>query len=307
MVPHVDTASGITHGSPVAPTAIFAGLTTLDVMQLVERMPAPNEKTVAAEFLLAAGGPAANAAVAFAAAGGSPTLVTALPDHPLTPVVTDDLVRHGVTVVVAAGYDGPPITASILVQAATGERAVVSPSSTAASGEVTITSPLPAIDGAGAVLVDGYFRAVALPLAAEARQRGVPVIMDGGSVKAHTEEVLAHADVAVVSADFAPEGTGGRADAVLDWLSERGLSFAAVTRGGLPIVYRTPEGDGEVEVAPVPVRDTLGAGDFFHGALTARIAAQGLDAARFAADLAWAAEVAGRSLASFGTRAWLAR
>jgi sugar/nucleoside kinase (ribokinase family) len=52
--------------------------------------------------------------------------------------------------------------------------------------------------------------------------------------------------------------------------------------------------------------DTLGAGDFFHGALAFRIASMGLDDARFADDLAYAARVAGESLASFGTRAWLA-
>lgn len=290
---------------------MLAGLTTLDVIQLVDALPGANQKIVALDFLLAAGGPAANGAVAVAACGVEPVLVTALPDHPLTPVITADLEAHGVTVVVAGTHDGPPITASILVQSATGERAVISPSSAAASGAVTPTRELPSLEGVGAVLIDGYHRALALPLARAARAAGIPVIMDGGSVKPHTEEVLAHADVAVVSADFAPHGVDGASpvsepSAVLDWLVAQGVSYAAVTRGGEPILYRTPAGAGEVPVAAVPVRDTLGAGDFFHGALAARIAAQGLDEATFAADLAWASGVAGRSLGSFGTRAWLA-
>ena len=91
MVPHVEPDEGRADASSRPPRAIFAGLATLDVIQLVNRLPHPNEKVAALDFLLAAGGPAANAAVAFAACGGAPCLVTALPEHPLTGTVTDDL------------------------------------------------------------------------------------------------------------------------------------------------------------------------------------------------------------------------
>ena len=37
---------------------LFVGLATLDVVQLVDRLPGPNEKTVAQRTWLAAGGPA---------------------------------------------------------------------------------------------------------------------------------------------------------------------------------------------------------------------------------------------------------
>src|SRR6187397_1993091 len=99
---------------------VFAGLATYDVIQLVERLPLPDEKVAAVEFLTAAGGPAANAAVACAhlcIAEGSvarPTLVTALPQHPLSSIIADDLVGHGIDLSVVASYEGAPITASIL-------------------------------------------------------------------------------------------------------------------------------------------------------------------------------------------------
>lgn len=275
------------------------------MVQLIDDLPSRNQKIVAKDFLVAAGGPATNAAVAFAHCGGSPLLVTALPRHSLTEIITADLVQAGVDVVQAASYDGPPVTASILVDAATGERAVVSPTGVASDADLADDATLPDVDGAGVVLVDGYFRSLALPLMRRAREAGIPVVMDGGSVKPHTREVLAEVDAAIVSGDFAPPGTDGEPEAVFAWLADAGVGWAAITRGERPILFRTPAGAGEVPVAPVTVRDTLGAGDFFHGAVAARIAADGLDAALFPDQLEWASRVAGASLASFGTREWL--
>jgi sugar/nucleoside kinase (ribokinase family) len=293
------------HVNPSPPRAIFAGLATVDIVQLVERLPRANEKVAALDFLVAAGGPAANAAVAFAHCGGEALLVTALPAHALTALIVSDLEGHGVVVSAAASYAGAPITASIMVTRATGERAVVSPTGTATNAN-PLPSALPGLEGVGAVLLDGYFRAIGLPLARAARVRGIPVILDAGSHKHYTDEVVAAVDVAVVSHDFAPQGTDGNTDAVFAYLRGRGVTHAAITRGERETLYITPSGAGSVAVRQVDVVDTLGAGDFFHGALTYRIASKGLDDARFADDLAYAARVAGESLGSFGTRAWLA-
>lgn len=288
----------------VTAKAVFAGLATLDIIQSVERVPGSNEKVAALDFLVVAGGPAANAAVAFASCGGAPVLATALPHHALTEPVLRDLDSCGVEVCRAATYDGPPITASIMVTRTSGDRAVVSPTGAATSANPEPAS-LPSLDGAGAVLIDGYFRAISLPLAAQARERGVPVILDAGSYKPYTEEVIRAVDIAVVSDDFAPPGTRGESGAVFDYLAARGVHAAVITRGPRSMLYRTPSGSGAVEVSPVEVVDTLGAGDFFHGALTWRIASLGWDDARLADDLAVASRVAGKSLGTFGTRAWL--
>jgi sugar/nucleoside kinase (ribokinase family) len=289
----------------MTPRAVFAGLATLDIVQLVERLPHPDEKVAALDFFVAAGGPAANAAVAFAHCGGEALLVTALPAHAITALIVSDLGAHGVEVSAAASYEGAPITASIMVTRATGERAVVSPTGTATNSNPAPTA-LPDLEGTGAVLLDGYFRAIGLPLARAARQHGIPVILDAGSHKHYTDEVVAAVDVAVVSHDFAPPGTDGNTDAVFAYLRSLGVTHAAITRGESEILFVTPSGVGSVPVDRVEVVDTLGAGDFFHGALAYRIASMGLDDARFADDLAYAARVAGESLGSFGTRGWLA-
>ncbi|SEJ00332.1 PfkB family carbohydrate kinase [Demequina mangrovi] len=286
-------------------SALFAGLATLDIVQLVERLPSPNEKVAALEFAVCAGGPATNAAVAFARCGGAPTLVTALPAHELTALVTGDLSRCGVDVLAAASYDGPPVTASIMVTRATGDRAVVSPSGVATGGGLAPVTEAP-LDGVGAVLIDGYFPEISLPLAARARAAGIPVVLDAGSHKPHTDSVAAACDIAVVSDDYAPPGTRGEPEAVLAHLAGLGVGTAVITRGAGAVLWRSPQGAGEVEVPPVsPVIDTLGAGDFFHGALTWRIAELGRDDARLGEDIAFAASVVAESLGSFGTRAWL--
>lgn len=286
------------------PRALLAGLCTLDVIQQVERLPGPNEKIAALDFTVAAGGPATNAAVAFAHLGGAPTLHTRLPQHPLAEVVRADLHDCGVEVADAGGVSGAPVTASILVTRGTGERAVVSPTASAVAGDREPVAP-PALDGVQVVLVDGYHPEIAIPLAGAARAAGVPVVMDAGSRKPHTADVARECDLVVASADLtAPSGSGEPED-VFAWLASLGVERVAITRGERPVLWRVLGAEGEVDVPHVDAVDTLGAGDVFHGALAFRIGSLGLVDVRLADDLAWAARAVAPSLRSFGTRAWL--
>lgn len=287
---------------------LCVGLATLDVIQLVERLPGSNEKLVALDSVVAAGGPAANAAVAAAHLGTDVLLLTAVPEHPVSDIIRADLKACGVrTHSVPIG--AAPITASILVTRGSGDRAIVSPTSSAtheAADSLSERAIDEILDGVAVVHLDGYHPSLAIPVAAAARERGIPVLLDAGSHKPHTDAVLSHVDVAVVSGDFAPPGTGSDPVSVLAYLIERGPSFAAVTRGARGIVFRGPLSRGAVPVERVAVADTLGAGDFFHGALAVAIAQSGLSDPEFAHQLAWASRVAGASVGSFGTRAWLA-
>lgn len=96
---------------------LFAGLTTLDVAHGVDSSPDPLTRTTSAAHLLAAGGPATNAAVTFEALcrvawgrgtgpgneGGSASLLTAVGRGPLADVVRADLADAGVDVLDATG------------------------------------------------------------------------------------------------------------------------------------------------------------------------------------------------------------
>src|SRR5690606_4552705 len=175
------------------------------------------------------------------------------------------------------------------------ERAVVSPTASAVFTPPRANPP-PSLDGVHALLVDGYHRDLSLPIAQAARASGICVVMDAGSLKPHTELVAQAADTVVASSDLTTPDGARDPQAVFAWLASLGVARAAITRGGDTILWRTPTGSGEVPVAPTDVVDSLGAGDFFHGALMFRLASLGTADARFAEDLAWASRVVAPSL-----------
>ncbi|MFD7391589.1 PfkB family carbohydrate kinase [Streptomyces sp. NPDC059852] len=285
------------------PRGLFVGLCTLDVVQLVDRVPAPDEKLTARDQLVVAGGPAANAAVAFAHLGGAARLLTAVGSHPLGETVRTDLDRAGVAVIdLAAGRDEPPAVSSVLVTAGTGERAVAS--TNARAHRLAPPPDLGALVAAcDIVQFDGHHPALALATARAARAAGRRTVLDGGSWKPGTEDLLPYIDVAVCSASFRPPGAAGD---TLRFLRDQGVTWAAVSHGPRPLVWAGPDGGGTVEVPEVPVVDTLGAGDVLHGALTHALARNAAPTgADFAGALRTAATLAARSCTSFGTRAWM--
>ncbi|MFG2375354.1 PfkB family carbohydrate kinase [Streptomyces sp. NPDC048504] len=287
------------------PTGLFVGLCTLDVIQLVDHAPGSNEKLTAREQVVAAGGPAANAAVAFGHLGGAATLLTAIGAHPLGVGVAADLNALGVTVSdLAADSARPPAVSSVLVTVSTGERAVASTNATA--HRLAPPGDLDALVAACDIVeFDGHHRELAVAAARFARALGRKTLFDGGSWKPGTQDLLPFIDVAVCSADFHPPGTSTSAD-TLRFLREHGVLWSAVSGGADPIVWAGPGGEGTVDVPSVKVADTLGAGDVLHGALAHHLALQGhLSTEGFVEALSGAAVVASRACASFGTRAWM--
>lgn len=292
-------------GTDRRPEGLFVGLCTLDVIQLVDHVPGPDEKLTAREQTVAAGGPAANAAVTFAHLGGAARLLTAIGSHPLALAVTADLDRAGVTLsdLAVHGTD-PPAVSSIMVTAATGQRAVASTNATA--HRLTPPDDLDALVAAcDIVQFDGHHMELATATARAARAAGRVTVLDAGSWKPGTQNLLPWIDVAVCSADFHPPGTRTPSDS-LRFLQQQGVRWTAITRGGQPIEWAGPDDSGTVEVPTVPVADTLGAGDILHGALTHHLATERqLSAEGFVRALRAAALVASRACASFGTRTWM--
>lgn len=263
------------------PLLVCCGLATLDVVQVVDHVPAPDEKLVAGGLDVSFGGPAANAAATAAALGVPTLLVTALGTGPVADLVRAGLVAAGVEVVdLLAGRPGSPAVSTVLVTAATGERAVVSVNATgagdlrAAAEEVVAT----VLARATAVLVDGHHLGAAGVVAAAAHTRGIPVLLDGGSWKPGLDALLPDVDHAVLSADFALPGAPVHDP--LDALAELGPRFVAQSAGAGPVRILETSGDGvrtssvlhPPEVPASEVVDTLGAGDVLHGATAAALA-----------------------------------
>ncbi|WP_121257304.1 PfkB family carbohydrate kinase [Nocardioides ferulae] len=282
-------------------TVLCFGLLTLDHLQVVTRWPGPNEKVVARSAELDFGGPAANAAATAAVLGSPARLVTAVGSGPLTELALGLVGAAGVEAVdLLAGEPGAPAVSSVIVTEPTGERAVISHN---AAG-VARTPPVDGVplDGVGVLLLDGHHMAAATELARRARAAGVPVLLDGGSWKSGTEELLPLVDVALVSADFAHPDGGD----VLHLLAAAGCPVAARSAGADPVELLVEGRRRQIAVPAVPdVVDTVGAGDVLHGALAHLVAGGGLSDP--AAALARAAAVASESCRSAGAHGWFGR
>ena len=260
--------------------ALFVGLTTLDCLYQAAHPPAADEKVVANKSLLVSGGPATNAAVAFAQIGGrdsktsqprnQATLISAVGTHPITSLLREDLHTYGVALSdLTPKSQTPPPVSSIVVSADTGERAVVA--SNAVDRQV-VASEMPestlsadTLQGVSVVLIDGHQMSVGAQVAQWAKEKSVPIIIDAGSWKPGFETVLAQADVVVASANFFPPECR-TTNEVFSYLEGLGVAQMAITRGGQPILYRENGTAGETEVPSIRAVDTLGAGDIFHGA-----------------------------------------
>ncbi|PSN13036.1 ribokinase [filamentous cyanobacterium CCP5] len=278
---------------------LFVGLITLDCIYRVDRVPARDEKRVAQDCLLVAGGPATNAAIAFAHWGHPTTLMAGLGQHPAASLVRTDLDRWGVDLIdLQPQRPDPPALSTVMVTEATGDRAVVSRN---AEGQQIPVSAIDArcLEGVDMVLIDGHQMAVSAQIAHWAVARQIPVVIDGGSWKPGFDTVLPWATSVITSARFRLPGCSGTAD-TLTALEQIGVPEIAMTRGSHSILYRDRQRSGEIPVPQVTVQDTLGAGDIFHGAFCHYRLSHG-----FVDALERSAQVAARSCQSFGPRTWL--
>lgn len=289
-------------------TGLFVGLATLDVIHRVGGPPGVNEKITAEAQFVAAGGPAANAAVAFAGLGGDATLLTVLGEGTIAELIRSDLARHGVRVVdVADGVSDAAPVSSIAVSTSTGERSVIGGDAMGLAAPTLGSGRVKALlSGTGVVLVDGHHPPLARQVSAAARQAAVPTVLDAGRWKAVMPDLFpAVADV-VMSSDFHAPGAGSVEETVRAIAAHGGSEVIVATAGDDPVRWwRTPDRatvfGGEVPVPRVAAVDTLGAGDVFHGAYAfARSRGAPIDTR-----IRFASLVAAERCAHIGPRSWL--
>lgn len=278
---------------------VFLGLATVDLIYYVNSHLQKNSKLKAIEQLGFAGGPATNAAISFTALGSTGELITGLGNHPLASLAHRDLLYHGVKLNdYADNIDSPPIISSILVDIANGDRSVVY--SNTDGREVNIPlHPDEILNDCSVVMLDGYFLKKAVELATRAKEKGIPVVLDGGSWKDGLDALLPHVDYALCSNNFFPPGCTEPGQA-MEKLLDSGVREVCITRGGKPILLWEDSKINVVDVKPVKVVDTLGAGDIFHGAFCHFILTFSYKDA-----LAKASLIAGESCKYRGTREWI--
>lgn len=278
---------------------LFVGLMTLDLIYLIQDFPSKNQKIVASDYTVAAGGPATNAAVTFQVLGNQSTLMGGLGTHPLSQLIRADLSQQGLDIVdLDQNRFEPPPVSSILVSQGTGDRSVVSINATKSqiSDASNLSEILPNID---IILIDGHQIQISQALVEQAKTYQIPIVLDGGSWKPGLEMILPFVDYAICSANFHPPNCQTSED-VFAYLQSMNIPYIAITHGEQPIQYSTPVTDGIIPIPTIQAVDTLGAGDIFHGAFCHFMFDD-----PFTEALAKAAEIAAQSCLYFGTRQWI--
>jgi sugar/nucleoside kinase (ribokinase family) len=299
---------------------LCVGLATVDLVYRVARIPGVDEKAQATGMEIAAGGPAANAAVTAAALGEEVTLVTAIGRHPLGDLVRADLTACGVRLIdcTPASRFPPPVSA-ITVLESTGERTIVSRN----AADLEVPVPPGGLPSADVTLVDGHHPL----LAAEAARTAGRLLVDAGSWRPVFAEVLPHAEVVACSASFrhpaavrpdraAPTGgshhpatspsSASSVDLDAATAAAVGAPHVIVTHGADPVRWFGGGSSGSIAVPPVDAVDTAGAGDVFHGALAVALARHpAVRKPDLSDEIRFAIRVAGVRVAHRGPRSWI--
>jgi sulfofructose kinase len=246
------------------------GLATVDYLCVVESLPEPDSKDSILEFSVQGGGPTATAVVEMQRLGLHAAFAGCVGDDSLGRFALDGLRREQVDiscVEVHEGYDSP--FAFVTIERGTGRRNVASRN----PGLPPLSSGglhMEFLREAKALHVDGHQMQAQLDAAALARELGIPVIYDAGSVRERCEELVQLTDYLVTSERFPCDLTKIRKlPRAMERLMEYGPRAVVTTLGGRGCRFIGRYSSGELPAHPIErVVDTTGAGDVFHGAFT---------------------------------------
>ncbi|MDJ0457446.1 PfkB family carbohydrate kinase [Arthrobacter sp. NQ7] len=262
---------------------LFVGCATLDSIALVQDYPAADSRTVATDFATAGGGPAATAAVAAARAGATAAFAGVLGADEEGERIISGLESEGVDTSAVIRDAGVKTGASVIVVSrATESRAIV-------------TRPVPPVSFPAGSRFFELLRSASWvhtdhlgwnAVATAVREPGHPNIsVDAGNpIPAFSPRGVALyvPTIERLQAEYGAELAPG---ALLQKALDDGASAVVATAGaeGALVLERGGE-PVHVPATPATIVSTLGAGDVYHGALLAAVAA-GLplvDAAAFA-------------------------
>lgn len=241
------------------------GQCSLDHIGKTDSYPPPDVKCEFSGLAVQGGGPVATAMVALSRWGASCAFTGVVGDDRFGEAILSSLAEERVDVSRVLRRPGSSSQfAFILAEPASGHRTIFWQRPTgpaAAARELDMV----ALGAARLFYTDGFFLEASLAAAAEARRRGVPVLVDAGTLRDGMLELAAMADHFVVSEVFARSFSGkGDPEEVCRRLAELGPPVVGVTlgKGGYASMISGRFSRGPAY--PAQVVDTTGCGDVFH-------------------------------------------
>ncbi len=279
---------------------LFVGLTTIDIQYFVDSFPESNKKVKTNPPEILIGGPATNAAAVFSVLNQGAFLASSIGESPFNSFCQNDFKNTEVSHFDLAGKQVlDPVIASVVTSVNSGERNIFTHNPNNISPELT-AKELFENTNPEILLLDSFYPKCSIECAKIAKSKNIPVIMDGGSWKPQFDTLLNYTDVIICSNDFIPPNCNNSKD-VVDYLRKREIKNIAISRGEKSILFYSTESSGEIPVSKINVIDTLGAGDFLHGAFCYFY----LQENDFRTALTKASEIASFSCQHKGTRSWL--
>ena len=245
-----------------------------DLTFRIEELPQRGGKVNASHFDEIAGGNALNAAVGIVRLGGRASICGPMGDSRETSAryIFDRLAHEGIDTRHLLHMPGLVTPISSIMIDPSGERTIV-----------TFRAPelwkvrLPDADAllhdCDALLVENRCAEFCTDLCAEARKRGIAVVVDVDRPMSMREGLLTASSHLIFSSEAlqATAGTADDAEALLK-MSKLTPSFLAGTRGPRGTIWLDERGELRQTAAfPVHTVDTLGAGDIFHAAFALAI------------------------------------
>src|SRR6478735_7112387 len=258
----------------IPPRILCIGMPVRDLTFRVSGIPARGSKENATHFDEICGGNALNAAIGIVRLGGRASVCGPMGDHRETSsrYIFEKLAHEGIDARHLVHMPGLVMPISTIMIDPTGERTIV-----------TFRDPelwnvrLPhheiLLEDCAAILTESRCAEFCTDLCAEARRRGIPVVVDVDRAISLREGLLTASSHLVFSSEPLQETADVTDDAqALKKIAKLTPSFLAGTRGPRGTIWLDEKGEiQETPAFPVHTVDTLGAGDVFHGALALAI------------------------------------
>ncbi|HMA76189.1 MAG TPA: PfkB family carbohydrate kinase [Candidatus Krumholzibacteriaceae bacterium] len=247
--------------------AVALGYSALDYLGVVPYFPRVNRKMRLRKFDIQGGGPAATAAVTASRLGLKTSFIGIVGDDSFGRMILEEMRRERVdisSVIIVKGKESQ--FAFIMVDEVTGDRTILwTRGSLPFIKEEQVDTDL--ILSADILLIDSLEPQAAAYAAEIAGKKGIPVVIDAGTLRDGVTELLPLCDYIIASEVFADQiSRGGSVEEALDILHSYGPEASVVTLGENGCIALDADGLISVEGFNVDVVDTTGAGDVFHGA-----------------------------------------